>query len=631
VAVTLLQFGEFELDRQRFELRRNGRPLRLERKPMELLILLAASDGRLISRAEIAEHLWDREVFVDTEHGINTAIRKIRHTLREDPDNPRFLQTVTGKGYRFVGVAVTNPSSPSPASDPDTRPSPSTNPGAPSLPALLSPAKVGSHLRHWLIASAAAVVLIVIGFATFGARIVRGHTAHPAITSLAVLPLDNLTGNPSQNYLADGMTDELTTQLARDSTLRVISRTSVMQYKGAHSPLPEIARALNVDGIIEGSLSRSGNLVHVTVQLIQAPTDTHLWAESYDRDPNDLVSLPQDAALTIAKETHSSIASAAPIKYINPAAHDAYLRGHYLWFSKQSDSGAFFLKAVQLQPDYALAWAGLANYYGGEMIGGDLDPRTTLALEKDAALKSVHLDDSLAEAHVALAASRWIVDWDFNGALNELDRAIQLDPKLTEAHHLRGKILSQLNHHDEALAEQRIAMEINPFERPWSLALYLIWARRFDAAIADAQQRLVAHPDPALWWMLSQAYAGKHMDAESEHALEQTLILSGDPGNQAAAERFHRAFAQGGKRAVLLLRLDHLKAKSKKVYVGPVEFAGFYAQLGDRQQALSSLDEALSQHSPGLFDIQNDAAFDSLHSDPHYRAIVHQIGLPPAY
>ena len=625
MAAGILEFGEFQLDCARFELRRNGTPLRLERQPMELLILLASSGGRLVTRDEIARSLWNSEVFVDTEHGINTAIRKIRHTLREDPDNPRFLQTVTGKGYRFVGVTPAPDSSQSQSS---------ADPLLAAAPAIAFTPSLGIRggRRGWLIASVAAVMLIVAGFATFGARIVRGHTTRPAITSIAVLPLDNLTGDPSQNYLADGMTDELTTMLAKDSTLRVISRTSVMQYKGAHRPLPEIARALNVDGILEGSISRSGDQLHMTVQLIQAPTDTHLWAESYDRDRAEFFSLPNDAALTIAKETHSSVASAAPTKYINPAAHDAYLRGRYLWFSpREMDSGRYFLKATQIQPDYTLAWTGLSCYYGAGMIEGDLDPRINAHLMRDASLKAIQLDDSLAESHWAMASSHWLVDWDFNAALQELDRAIQLDPKFTEAHHLRGKILSQLNRHDEALAEQRIAMDINPFERPWSVALYLIWARRFDDAIADAQQRLVAHPDPAMWLMLSQAYAGKHMDAEAEHALEQTLILSDDPASQAAAETYHRAFARGGKRAVLLIQLDHLNVESKKHYVGPVKFAALYAQLGEKRQALACLEDALGQHSPSLFEIQEETAFDSLHSDPHYRAIVQKVGLPPAW
>jgi TolB-like protein len=488
---------------------------------------------------------------------------------------------------------------------------------------------VGSHHILGLSLAAAAVVLIVIGIATFGARIVRGHTTHSAITSVAVLPLDNLTGDPSQNYLADGMTDELTTMLAKGSTLRVISRTSVMQYKGAHRPLPEIARALNVDGILEGSISRSGNLLHMTVQLIDAPTDTHLWAESYDRSPNDLVSLPHDAALTIAKETHSAVVSPTPQRYINPAAHDAYLRGHYLWFSgDDTASGPYFLKAVQIQPDYALAWAGLSSYYGACAVDFKLDPRQALPLSVAAARKSIELDPSLPEAHVVLGATYWIADWNLDAALNELNRAIELDPKQSEAWHLRSKILIQLNRYQEGIEQQRKAMEITPFERPWGTAYAYLMTRNFDAAIADSKQRLQAQPDSLIWWTLSEAYRGKHMDKESEHALEQFYILT----NQSSiAEPLHAAFAHGGRTAVLRWRIDRLKARAPKQYVSPYLLASFYAQLGDRQQALAYLDECIRQHGPPILDIQNETSFDFLHADPHYRAIVQKIGLPPAW
>jgi TolB-like protein/DNA-binding winged helix-turn-helix (wHTH) protein len=625
MAAGILEFGEFDLDCERFELRRNGIPLRLERKPMELLILLASSGGRLVTRPEIVRCLWDTEVFVDTEHGINTAIRKIRHVLRENPENPRFLQTVTGKGYRFVGVTPKPQPAPSPA-----QPAQPTQPDPPVHQPVVPTRLLASSLRAWLTASVAIVLAILLAIVTFGARSVRGHTAKPAITSIAVLPLDNLSGDPTQDYLADGMTDELTTQLAKDSTLRVISRTSVMQYKGAHRPLPEIARQLNVDGILEGSLARSADKLHMTVQLIHAPTDTHLWAESYDRNINDLVSLPHDAALSIARETHSAVVSTASQKYVNPAAHDAYLHGHYLWFSQDSKaSGQYFLKATQIQPDYAPAWSGLSTYYGAAMVDGILDPRTHLQLQKDAALKSVQLDDSLPEAHLAMAASRWIVDWDFNAALKELDRALQLDPKFTEAHHLRGKILGQLNRHDEALAEQRIAMEINPFERPWSLALFLLWAHQFDAAIADAQQRLEADPDdPITVWILSAAYLGKGMTKESEAAFERYIFLRAGP---SYSEALHRAYVQGGYHQALVWRLADMRDSETKRYVSPYYFASLYAQLGDRQHALAYLDEAVNQHSPMLFDLQQDTTFDILHSDPHYRAIVQKTGLPPAW
>ena len=620
----VFEFGEFVLDRERFELRRGAHPVRLERKPLELLILLASSGGRLVTRDEISRCLWPSEVFVDTEHGINTAIRKIRHALREDPENPRFLQTVTGKGYRFVGVA--------PQVDPAPIPTGLVPPEAAAIPLATTSAR-GSRMsggRLWLIASTAAVLAILVGIATFGARSVRGHTAKPVITSLAVLPLDNLSGDPSQNYLADGMTDELTTMLAKESTLRVISRTSVMQYKGAHRPLPEIARELNVDGILEGSLERSGDKLHMTVQLIHGPSDTHVWADSYDRAADDTVSLPNDAALAIAKATHSSIARPAPAKYINPVAHDAYLRGNFHWFSgDQAGAAPFYLKATQIQPDYAAAWSGLADSYGAGAVDYVLDPRQALPLAVSAAQKSLQLDPSLAQAHLSLAADKyWLTDWNIPAALTEIDRTIELDPRCSQAWHMRGKLLIEEGRYQEGIEQERKAMEIDPFQRPWAMVYAYAMSRNFDAAIVDAEQRLAAHPDPSTWYVVSYAYDGKRMDKEAEHATEEYLTLT---NRTSTAESFHRAFARGGRDAVIRLKIDSLKAKARKQYVCPYLLASYYARLGDKQQALEYLDESLRQHGPQLLDLQNDPAFDSLHSDPHYRAIVQKTGLPPRW
>jgi TolB-like protein len=259
-----------------------------------------------------------------------------------------------------------------------------------------------------------------------------------------------------QEYFADGMTDELITMLAKDSTLRITSRTSVMQYKGAHRPLPEIARALNVDGILEGSISRTPDKVHLTLQLIRADTDTHLWAESYDRDANDVVSLPQEAALTIAKRLNSAATPTAAPRYVNPEAHDAYLHGHYLWYADQNEkSFEYFKKATELQPDYAPGWAGLSDYYGAGMVDGLLDPATSRTPEEGAAIKAVQLDDSLPEAHLALCAAYLVVHWDWTRSDPECQRAIQLDPEFAEAHHFRAKIFAALNRHPEAIEEQK--------------------------------------------------------------------------------------------------------------------------------------------------------------------------------
>jgi TolB-like protein/DNA-binding winged helix-turn-helix (wHTH) protein len=637
VPVTIFEFGEFSLDCDRFELCRAGRSLKLERKPMELLILLATREGDLVTRAEIAERLWGNEVFVDTEHGINTAIRKIRQTLRDDPDQPRFVQTVMGKGYRFIGP-ISEVQPPLPAIQPE-----SAAPGAidvattiPTPQSSISETGVPSHrprLRSWLLIGASAVAVCCIMALTLRAHWSREHSARAAasnIQSIAVLPLDNLSGDPAQNYFADGMTDELTTMLAKNSTLHVTSRTSVMQYKGAHRPLREIAQALGVDGILEGSVEHADGKVHMTIQLIQASTDTHLWADSYERDANDVVTLPAEAAQAIAKRLNSAAPLPKSARYVSPEAHDAYLHGRYLWFSGQYDKSAeYFRKATELQPDYAEGWAGLADYYGGGTVGGQLDPRKTLPIMDAAARKAVALDDSLPQAHLSLAATYWLHNWDLARADREVLRAIELDPKFAEAHHLRAKILGALNRHQEAIAEQKIATELDPFARPFALALSYALARQYDAAITDGLQRLESTPnDATLHGVLSWAYRCKGMHKEAVQMLGPYFLLQGD---KSSAESVRQAFEQGGYKAVVRWEISDTERKSTKQYVSPVDLALHHAQLGQREKTLALLEEGYRQHSPYMLDIQNDPAYDFLHNDERYRSIIRKIGLPPAW
>ena len=610
---------------------------------MELLILLATREGELVTRAEIAERLWGNEVFVDTEHGINTAIRKVRQALRDDPEQPRFVQTVMGRGYRFIGPVTEVPPSPSEensrrisaenrsAAAPDSMTLDSyriERPAPPDLPGRTR----NSYLRRRIaLGASAALVLFILAVSprAHWSRVRLSVAAAPNIRSLAVLPLDNLSGDPDQNYFADGMTDELTTMLAKDSTLRITSRTSVMQYKGAHRPLREIAQALGVDGILEGSVERSDGKVHMTIQLIQASTDTHLWADSYDRDANDVVTLPTEAAQAIAKRLNSAVA-VKPARYVNPDAHDAYLHGRYLWFTSQYEKSAdYFRKATELQPDYALGWAGLADYYGAAAVEGQLDPRTALPAQDAAARKAIALDDSLPQTRLSMAATYWLYNWDLPRADQETRSVIELDPDFSEAYHLRAKFLGEMNRQPEALEQQKKATELDPFGRPWAMALAYLMARQYDAAITDGAQRLESTPNDAwLHYVLSDAYHCDGKDKESVEKLAQFFSLISMP---EYAERLRHAFEHGGYDAVLRSQIHGMEHHPPAQYLSVVELAGLYAQLGQREKAMSLLEEGYSQHSPLLLDIQNECRFDLLHNDDRYRALVKKIGLPPAW
>jgi tetratricopeptide (TPR) repeat protein len=412
--------------------------------------------------------------------------------------------------------------------------------------------------------------------------------------------------------------------------LRIVSRTSAVHFKDSHRSLPEIAQDLHVDGILEGSVSRASGQVHMTLQLIRADTDTHIWAESYDRDNNDISALPDEAARAIAKRLDSAVASSATPPYVNPEAHDAYLHGLYLWYNgSNQDSGQYFRKAVELQPDYAPGWAGVAWYFGAGAVIGDLRPDESLAPLEAAAIKAVHLDDSLPEAHLALSAAIFLNDRDWARADKEILRAIELDPKYAEAYHWRARMLQALKRHDESIAMQKKSTGLDPFARPWAMAQALVAARKYDAALDDIQMRLKSAPqDASLLGLMSVCYHNKGMDDEAVTAYQKMLQSAGQRDSAAAVQL---AFQRGGYRAVVQWELNGLRDRAKTHYVPPSNLAALYAELGDREQALALLDEGYRQHSPRELWIQSNPAFDFLHADPRYRALIQKMGLPPTY
>lgn len=634
---TLHKFGDFELDRSRFELRRNGRLLKLERIPMELLILLLETDGQIVTRQEIVERLWGKDVFVDTEHGINTAVRKIRAALREDIERPRFIQTVSGKGYRFMGdhrngngnsAGTTTENVPVPVAEPET---------LPADPASNQAIRPIIQKVRWRLAAVAIPLLLIagvlLGFNVAGMRD-KLSAPHPvrSIHSLAVLPLANLSGDPAQEYFADGMTDELITMLAKNTSLRLVSRTSAMRFKGVQRPVKDIARELGVDGILEGSVERSGNRVHMTVQLIHAPSDTHLWAESYDRNLSEAFSLPSELSQTIAREVNIAISPAKPQPRINLEAHDAYMRGRYFWFNGRTQrSQEYFQQAIQLQPDYAAAWSGLADSYTLLAVDGQVPPQTVMGKAEEAARKAIDLDGSLSEAHKARAALYLFDTWEWQSAEAESRRALELDPNNAEAHHLYSYVLFVTQRPEQALQEQKRATSLDYSLRPWALGRAYIHLRRFDDAIKEL--RLLAEGQSNKSWVryqLSQAYWLKGMYKESEQELESALRLGSDP---KMADAYHGAFARNGERGAAQLGVDELKARARQEYVSPWEMAFECALLGndDKEETLKFLEAAYQERSPWIVFLQNEPVFDFLHSDPRYRALVKKIGLPPAY
>jgi TolB-like protein/DNA-binding winged helix-turn-helix (wHTH) protein len=648
VTFGVARFAEFELDRGRYQLRRGDRVVPLEKIPMELLTLLVESEGQLVTRDQIIARIWGKDVFLDTEHGINTAVRKIRHALDDDPEQPRFVQTVTGRGYRFIAPLASTVEArrngdsglqgslaAQPRAEVVATGSEVATPTAAAQP-VANPPRFASTagIVFLAILGLALLVAALLGFNVRGWRDrLIGSASSQRIHSLAVLPLENLSGDPTQDYFADGMTDEIITMIAQNAELSVISRTSVMQYKKekAHRSLHEIARELGVDGILEGSVGRFGNRIHVNAQLIYAPTDTHMWAESYDRDVSEINSLQTELAQTIARQVGLKVsASAKPAKLINPDAHDSYLLGRYYWFAGDNEkSRSYFRKAIDQQPDYAAAWSGLADSFTMSAVGGEQPPLRVMPQAEEAARKALEFDDSVAEAHNTIASIDLFYRWDLLAADKESARAIQLNPSYAEGHHLRSYVLRSLNRLDEALQEQKKATELDPYARPTALAYALLRVRQFDAALNEARIRLEAQPnDVELHYLLSWVYLRKGMEKEGEQEMEVALRLS---GQQKEADEDRRIFERGGGRAVQEHFLNDAKQRAAREYVPPLEMAYGTGALGRKEETLHYLELAYQERAPFIVFIQSHPSFDFVHSEPRYRAIVNKVGLPPAY
>jgi TolB-like protein/DNA-binding winged helix-turn-helix (wHTH) protein/Flp pilus assembly protein TadD len=628
-------FGPFELNLHSGELRKAGLRVKMGEQAFQILGMLLEFPGEMVTREQLRAKLWPQDTFVDFDHGLNSAVQRLRDCLSDSAASPRWIETVPRRGYRFVGEVKWSDQSLSTEILPPNNQNENETAGATVPPTERRSAAVPRFFEPAFNLKRAGIPLLaVFGVLALlpGVRALRSRAlapvAKPAIHSIAVLPLENLSADPAQEYFADGMTDELITMLAKNRGLRVISRTSSMQYKKIHRPLSDIARELGVEGILEGSVERANGRVHVNVQLVHAPSDTHLWAESYDRNLTDVGPLQNDLALTIAKQIGVTIAvPPANQAQVRPEAHDAYMMGRYYWYTS-TDAGKareFFQKAIDLEPNYAAAWSGLADSYLSLAIRGDFRPREVVPQGEAAARKALVLDESLPEAHNSMAAA-YLCRWDLRAAERESTRALDLNPNFAEGHHLRGYILQALNRLDESLAEQKRATGLDPIVRPWALVKELIRARQFDAALSEARVRSQAQPDNAgLHHSLADAYFYKGMEKDAAREYQTELELRGD---KASAVAVQRAFERGGLKAVFEWGLIDLHKQALKRYVSPLELADGYACMKRKNETLNYLEEAYEDRAPFLVRIQSDPDFDFLHSDPRYLAIVKKVGLP---
>ena len=609
-----LKFDDLELDLGSYQLRRNGSVVKLERIPMELLILLASRNGQLVSREEIVEKLWGKDVFVDSAHGVNTAIRKIRNALQDDPEEPRFIETVVGKGYRFVAPLLDTPQEVVPPVSDHSR--------------LLS--------TSFLLIGACLIGAMFVG-AYFGLR----HFWPPGTfqggrTMLAVLPFENLTGDPNQDYFSDGLTEEMITQLGRldPRQLGVIARTSAMSYKHSTKAVDQIGRELGVNYILEGSARREGGRLRVTAQLIQVRDQSHVWAAEYDREMQSVLQVQSEVAIAIGKEVRLKLAPDQPLQArnpqaVNPEAYEAYLKGRY-FIEKWTEEGTrvgreYFEQAIRKDPGYALAYAGLADSYVWGRVG--LPPQEALQRARTAATKALELDDTLGEPHAALAQIKFVTDWDWAAAEAQFKRAIELNPNDANALHMYSHYLLSMGRMQESLEVSQRALQHDPVSPTMQLHLgfHYLTARQYDLAIP--QYLKVLQADPGLvdaHNQLAVAYRQKGMLDQSVAEYLQVETLLGMTTEQIS--ELKTAYARSGMREFWLTVLEIIES-SDQIKISPYQIASYYAILNKKDESFDWLEKAYTAHDASLVAIKTDSDFDNLHSDGRFTDLLRRMRL----
>jgi TolB-like protein/DNA-binding winged helix-turn-helix (wHTH) protein/Tfp pilus assembly protein PilF len=625
---SVVRFGTYEVSLKSGEVRKAGVRIRVQQQPMKLLELLLERPGEVVTREELRGRVWPDESFGDFDQAVNIAIAKLRSALGDSAENPRYIETLPKRGYRFIAeVSVVD------ANVVKARPQVEADEPASETAIPVSPER-----RPWRARSVIVTLAVVLILAALAVWFSRSRTPAPAgIRSLVVLPLENLSGETSQDYFADGMTDELITDLAQISALRVISRTSAMVYKGARKPLPQIARELNVDAVVEGTVLRSGDQVRITAQLIQASDDKHLWAESYEGNVRETLALQNKVAAAIAEQIRIKLnpqeqAALKNARVVNPEAYESYLKGRYFWNKRTASSLkvalAYFNQAIEEDPKYAQAYSGLADSYAllGDWQYGVMTPKEALPKAKAAAMKALELDDSLSEAHNSLAFCLDGFDWDFETAGKEFRRAIQLNPGYATAHHWYAWHLSLVGRNSEAIAEMRKAENLDPLSLIINadLAELLLIAHLPDESIQESRKTMEMDANFALAHnQLAQAYLAKHMFGEAIAEMQTAIQLSG--GSPTFTANLARAYATSGQTAAAVGLLNDLKKDSASGDAS-AEIAMIYAALGNHDEAMNWLEKSYQERfNPGVL---LRPGFDPLRSDPRFQELVRRIGLP---
>jgi TolB-like protein/DNA-binding winged helix-turn-helix (wHTH) protein/Tfp pilus assembly protein PilF len=614
-----VRFGVFEADLAAGELHRQGVKVRLSGQPFAVLSVLLERPGDVVTREDLRQRLWAADTYVDFDHGLNAAVNKLREALGDSAGAPRYIETLPRKGYRFIAPVHANGDQGAVAA-PERQPS---RRGVRSIAAMGTVATAG------IVAAALALT------ALFARQRVGPPPGPPAIRSLAVLPFANLSHDPAQEVFADGMTDALICHLAQIGSMRVISRTSVMQFKDTRKTLPEIGRMLNVDAVVEGTVLRSGDRVSVSAKLIRAATDESLWAQKYEGLLGDVLTLQSELAQAIARQIRLEVTGfARRARSVDPKAYEAYLWGRYYqdkqlgWATEKAMP--LFEQAIAADPTFARAYVGLAEsaVYG-------YPPKQSMARAKEAALRAVELNPALAEAHAALGMVQTFWDHDWAGAERSFKQAIVLEPSLSEAHHRYSLLLAALGRLDQAVAESRRALELDPLSPAVGHTLGRLFYFSRDYAAAIAQYRRTLEVDPQSFWthfFLSVALEQTGAWAEAAREWARAHAAGQEASPPAVPAELSRTLAEAGTaegyRAFLRKRLQWEEKVPARAPVASSNLAILHAKLGDTDDALRWLERSFDSHTRDLIFLNVEPAYDSLREDPRFKDLLLRVGLP---
>jgi TolB-like protein/DNA-binding winged helix-turn-helix (wHTH) protein len=625
----IIRFSVFELDFDRRQLRKQGFKVRLQEQPFQVLEILLERPGEVVTRQELQRRIWPSDTFVDFDRGLYNAIKKLREALGDSAETPRFVETLSRRGYRFIGSVN--------AANGTSRAEEGTSTGEDRVPVQSRPLfpriAIGAVLFLAFLAT-----LFWLDIAGVRQRWLTSASS-PVIHSLAVLPLTNLSNDPNQEYFSDGLTDALITDLAQIGSLKVTSRTSSTQYKQTKKSLPEIAHELNVDGIIEGTVQRSGDHVRITAQLIYGPSDKHLWANKYEQDIRDVLTLEREVTEDIARQVKAQLTTGdqvgrVPLRPMDPKALDAYLQGNYhlnrqgkgFGDEEKRKAAQYFEQAIAADPKFAPAYHALALAHDNLFLGSAEDAAARLK----AAKKGAEVDPNYPDLRVTVAAAKWIPYLDWQGAESDLRRAKELDPRSPIARSALCLLLIDRGHVEEGLPECKIAQRLDPLDDDAALGLYM--GRDYDGAIAMFTAILQGDNDGRLHCELFSSYAMKKMEKQMTQELQQCYALFGF--TQTAANIGH-AYETSGYLAAIrqwAKETEQLQA-THRVYL-PGFLVDAYAILGDKDRAFHWLEHAYKHREmdslqTGVFYMGAEPMYDPLRSDPRFKDLLHRIGLSP--